>query len=63
MRPDLFLLDKITTPLRFKLCVYILYIIIYILHKIMHIIHTFYNLHIYALKLKLSQNALFQNRN
>jgi hypothetical protein len=50
LRPDPFLHNKITTPLRTNLYVYILCIIIYVQHKIMYTIHTFYNLYKHALK-------------
>jgi hypothetical protein len=60
LRPDPFLPDKITTPLRTKLYVYVVCIIIYVQHKIMYTIHTFYNLHIHALKLLIHKINFFK---
>jgi hypothetical protein len=60
LRPNHFLPDQITTPLRTNLYVYILCIIIYIQHKIMYTIHTFYNLYIHALKLVIHKMHFFK---
>jgi hypothetical protein len=60
LRPDPFLPDKITTPLRTNLYVYVLCIIIYVQHKIMNTIHTFYNLYVHALKIVIHKMQSFK---